>query len=111
MSHDRLATVEAGRRPSYDAVRGSELPQRPAEVDIWHDAVVGSGRQTLVVPADDDLSVVIMRSDGTEPVEAEIRAGTRQPWLDDLALVLFKIGMNLGGAGALGLWAALRPRR
>lgn len=112
VAHAKVVSLEAGRRPSYDVAGGSELPGPPAALDIWYDSVAGPGRQTLVVPPDaGDLAVVVMRPDGTAPVDAEIRTGARLPWLDDLALGLFKIGMNLGAAGALGLWASLRLRR
>jgi hypothetical protein len=76
---------------------GSARPIPPAESGIWVASEQGPGRQTLKWDVEDgDWSVVVMNADGSRGVDADISAGAKLPFLNEL-------GWGLVGSGALAL--------
>jgi len=61
-------------------------------------------------PEDGDWTVVVMNSDGTAPVRADVSAGAEVPILDDVAIGMLVSGFVLMVFSALVLWLAIRRR-
>jgi hypothetical protein len=81
----------------YSDRTGSGRPAPPSRSDIWVASTQGSGRQTLGWDVKDgDWSVVVMNADGSPGVDADISAGAKVPFLDEL-------GWTLVGGGGLAL--------
>jgi hypothetical protein len=82
---------------AYHDLNGSGRPTPPAESDIWVASKQGPGRQTLDWDAKDgDWSVVVMNADGSRGVDADISAGAKVAFLDEL-------GWTLVGTGGVAL--------
>jgi hypothetical protein len=76
---------------------GRGRPAPPAKSDIWVASAQGSGRQTLDWDVEDgDWSVVVMNADGSRGVDADVSAGAKVPFLDEL-------GWSLVGGGGFAL--------
>jgi hypothetical protein len=81
----------------YDDRTGSGRLAPPAGSDIWVASEQGSGPQTLDWDVEDgDWSVVVMNADGSRGVDADISAGAKVPFLDEL-------GWSLVGGGGFAL--------
>jgi hypothetical protein len=82
---------------AYHDLNGSGRPTPPAESDIWVASEQGPGRQKLDWDAKDgDWSVVVMNADGSRGVDADISAGAKVAFLDEL-------GWTLVGTGGVAL--------
>jgi hypothetical protein len=106
VAHTNVTDVEYGPfdgpfEVDYDTRGGSARPAPPAESGIWAASEQGSGHQTLKWDVEDgDWSVVVMNADGSPGVDADISAGAKVPFLDEL-------GWTLVGSGALALAVGL----
>jgi len=83
----------------------------PGTQDIWAASAHGGGTQTLTWDVEDgDWSVVVMNSDGSPRVDAEISAGARIAFLDEAGWISLGTGaLLLLLAGGL-LYVGVRPR-
>ena len=97
---------------SYRPVRGERKPARPAEAGIWAASTHGSGIQSLTWDVEDgDWSIVVMNDDGSPGVYADINAGAKLPFLDELGWTAIGSGTILF-LSALGLVVlSVRPPR
>jgi hypothetical protein len=87
----------------YDehAVAGERKPAPPAEQRIWTASDQGAGTRTLEWDVEDgDWSVVVMNADGSRGVDAEVEAGAKVPFLEE-------IGWTATGTGAILLIGAV----
>jgi hypothetical protein len=106
VAHTKVSDVEYGPFDgpfdvAYNARDGSARPVPPAESSIWAASKQGSGHQTLKWDVEDgDWSVVVMNADGSRGVDADISAGAKVPFLNEL-------GWTLVGGGALALATGL----
>jgi hypothetical protein len=84
----------------------------PAGERFWAASAQGAGAQTLTWDVEDgDWSVVVMNADGSPGVDADVSAGARLGFLDELGWVGIGAGLlALGGAAAL-LYAGVAARR
>jgi hypothetical protein len=55
-----------------------------------------------------DWSVVLLRSDGSPDVAAEVRVGATLPHLHDIGLGLLAVGLVVAAGGAVGMALTLR---
>jgi hypothetical protein len=111
VSHSEVRDVEFDPfHASYKPHAGRIRPAPPAGQDIWAASVTGHGRQTLHWDArDGDWSVVVMNADGSRRVEADVSAGAKFPYLEEIGY-----GALGGGAGLLataGMLSFLGLRR
>jgi hypothetical protein len=82
---------------AYHDLNGRGRPTPPAESDIWVASEQGPGRQTVDWDVKDgDWSVVVMNADGSRGVDADISAGAKVSFLDEL-------GWTLVGTGGVAL--------
>ena len=97
---------------SYRPVPGERKPAHPAEAGIWAASTHGSGIQSLTWDVEDgDWSVVVMNEDGSPGVYADISAGAKLPFLDELGWTAIGSGTILF-LSALGLVVlSVRPPR
>jgi hypothetical protein len=78
---------------AYHDLKGSGRPTPPAKSDIWVASEQGPGRQTLDWDVKDgDWSVVVMNADGSRGVDADISAGAKVPFLQELGWILAGTG-------------------
>ena len=67
--------------------------------------------QTLTwSPEPGDWTLVVMNSDGTTPVDADVAVGATAPAVDDVALVLLVCGLAVSGLAVALLVIGLRHR-
>ena len=70
----------------YERHSGHRHPVSPENAGIWVDSSQGTGKQTINPKLDDgDYSVVVMNADGSLGVDADVSAGAKIPFLDELA--------------------------
>jgi hypothetical protein len=80
---------------SYSSHDGDRRPAPPAERKIWAASTQGTGEQTLDWDVEDGAwSIVVMNADGSSGVEADVSAGAKLPFLNEL-------GWSALGGGAL----------
>jgi hypothetical protein len=104
VEHTKLTDLDSHPfEATYDRQAGRQRPAAPADESFWVDSAQGRGTQTLNWDiADGEWSVVIMNADGSRGVDADVSAGAKAPFLDELGWSL--VG---GGAGLLGIAVAL----
>jgi hypothetical protein len=97
VDHTLVTDVDADPfEASYQRESGSRRPAAPAEQSFWAASTQGRGTQTLDWRVDDgNWSVVVMNADGSRGVAADVSAGAKLPFLDELGW------SALGGGGAL----------
>jgi hypothetical protein len=93
---------------SYDesTVAGDRRPAPPGEQRIWAASVQGAGTQTLEWDVEDgDWSLVVMNADGSRGVDAEVEAGAKVPFLNEIGWTAIGSGavLMLAAAGLLAL--------
>ena len=97
--------------PDTTYVEGSRPTLAPGDETFWVTSAQGSGQQVVTwEPEDGDWTVVVMNSDGTAPVRADVSAGAEVPILDDVAIGMLVSGFVLMVFSALVLWLAIRRR-
>jgi hypothetical protein len=99
VAHTEVSDIDYGGpfTDDFDAAyhdrAGSGRPTPPAESDIWVASEQGAGRQTLDWDVKDgDWSVVVMNADGSREVAADISAGAKVPFLQELGWILVGTG-------------------
>lgn len=97
VDHTLVTDVDADPfEASYQRQSGDRRPAAPAQESFWAASTQGRGTQTLDWRVDDgDWSVVVMNADGSRGVAADVSAGAKMPFLDELGW------SALGGGGAL----------
>ncbi len=101
VGHTLVTDVDADPfEASYQREPGNRRPAVPAEESFWVASTQGRGTQTLDWRVDDgDWSVVVMNADGSRGVAADVTAGAKLPFLDELGW------SAIGGGGALMIGA------
>ncbi|MEO6604387.1 MAG: DUF4389 domain-containing protein [Aeromicrobium sp.] len=100
VARSTLVTVEitnGKNQPTYRETSGSAPRSEPGLQDIWTASSEGVGDQAISFPvASGSWTVVVMRSDGSREVSADVRAGATLPivgWL--VAVLAFSTGFLL----------------
>lgn len=113
VDHTRLTDLDAVPfEASYRRESGDRRPATPARESFWAASTQGRGIQALDWRVKDgDWSVVVMNADGSRGVAADVSAGAKIPFLDELGWT----AIGVGGAlliGALTLTVlGVRPPR
>jgi hypothetical protein len=97
---------------SYSSSAGERRPATPADQAIWAASAQGTGEQTLKWDIEDgDWSIVVMNADGSRGIAADVSAGAKVSFLDELGWSLVGVGTFLVlAAGGLIALAIRRPR-
>jgi hypothetical protein len=114
VGHTRVTDVDAFPfEASYLAEPGSRRPAAPAGKSFWAVSTQGRGTQTLDWRVQDgDWSVVVMNADGSRGIAADVRAGAKLPFLDELGVSALGVGgALLIGAIVLTVLGLRSPRR
>lgn len=98
-AHDEITNIGwAWSSVEYRYHEGGAIPEPPAEQDFWAESEQGAGTQVLEWDvAEGNWTVVVMNSDGSAPVSANVSVGARF----DILLPI-GIGMVVGGFIFLG---------
>jgi hypothetical protein len=103
VAHTSVSDVDSWPfEANYDerAVAGDRRPAPPGRQSIWAASAHGAGPQALEWDVEDgDWSVVVMNADGSAGVDADVTAGAKVPFLEEL-------GWSAVGTGAVLLLAA-----
>jgi hypothetical protein len=97
VDHTLVTDVDADPfEAAYQRESGNRRPAAPTQESFWAASTQGRGTQTLDWRVDDgDWSVVVMNADGSRGVAADVSAGAKMPFLDELGW------SALGGGGTL----------
>jgi hypothetical protein len=97
--------------PTYRQEAGGLPATAPAQADIWVTSAEGPGRQAVTWPArEGDWTVVVMNSDGSRGVYADVAIGATVPAATDLVVGLLVTGLVLLAASVITLVLAVRRR-
>lgn len=98
---------------SYENHAGDRRPSPPGNETFWDKSASGVGEQAIEWNVQDgDWSIVVMNADGSAGVDADVSAGARFPWLDDIGWTALGIAGFMSIGAALLLVAGFRgPRR
>ncbi len=101
VDHSLVTDVDAFPfEASYQRESGERRPAAPAEQSFWAASTEGRGTQTLDWRMDEgEWSVVVMNADGSHSVAADVSAGAKLPFLDELGWIA------IGGGGAMAIGA------
>jgi hypothetical protein len=114
VSHDRVEDFdESSDTVTYDRQEGSATPAPPGDQTFWVAEVttVDSGALTWDVDSG-DWTVVVMNTDGTSGIEADVRVGIKLDWLLPVAIGLIVFGVVLVTGGTLiAVFATRTPRQ
>jgi hypothetical protein len=113
VDHTRVTDVDAlPFEASYRHEPGDRRPAAPAQKSFWVASTQGRGEQTLDWRVDEgDWSVVVMNADGSRGVAADVSAGAKVPFLNELGWSAIGVGgALLIGALALTVLSARPPR-
>jgi Domain of unknown function (DUF4389) len=106
-----VATRFPARRSDFRLHQGSASAAPPTAKQFWVAQAVGSGTQTLSwSPPNGDWRVVVMNTDGSAGVRAELSIGARFPQLLWIALGVLGGGALLLLLGGGGIYTAVRRR-
>jgi hypothetical protein len=113
VSHTTLTDVNSSPfKASYSPHGGKHRPAAPAKQSIWAASAHGKGTQSLNWDIQDgNWSVVVMNADGSRNVQADISAGAKVPWLNELGWTLAGGGTVLLLLAASLLLLGIRPPR
>jgi hypothetical protein len=113
VEHTRVTDIDSDPfEAAYERRAGGEVPARPSREPFWARSVQGRGAQTLTWDAEDgDWSIVVMNADGSPGVDADVSAGAKVPFLDELGWTLVGGGVALLALAVALLSVALRPPR
>jgi hypothetical protein len=113
VNHTRLTDIDAVPfEASYLRESGNRRPAAPAQESFWVVSTQGRGVQALDWRVKDgDWSVVVMNADGSRGVAADVSAGAKIPFLNELGWS----AIGVGGALMIGALALIvlgvRPPR
>ena len=113
VGHTRVTNVDAFPfEASYRRESGKRRPAAPARESFWATSTQGRGTQTLDWRVDEgNWSVVVMNADGSRGVAADVSAGAKAPFLDELGFGAIGVGgALLAGALALIVLGVRSPR-
>ena len=112
-AHETLQEVDfAPFRPTYLTASGDKPPAPPTEETFWTASASGTGTQTLEWDLSAGASsVVLMNADGSQGVDASVRAGAKVNLVGRVARLVTIAGLVLLAVGALLIVLGLRRRR
>ncbi len=94
VSHDEIWELENGDSPLYRNRSGSDDIELPTAQTFWAASSSGIGTQELVWELESGRwTVVIMNSDGSPGVTADVNVGAKVPFIFPLALILLGVGV------------------
>jgi hypothetical protein len=98
-----------GMMPMAEFFGGGPPPVDPAAADFWEASASGPGQQSITwEPADGSWSLVVMNSDGTTPVAANVAVGAEVPVLGTLGNVLIVTGLVVVAFSCVGMLLVVR---
>jgi hypothetical protein len=96
VAHDEISEINDDLEPQYRARTGDTIVAPPVDQNIWAASANGAGTQELVWEASSgNWAVVLMNSDGSPGVSADVNVGARIGFIGPLALILLGIGAVL----------------
>jgi hypothetical protein len=99
----------SGMMPMAEFFGGGPPPFDPAAADFWEASASGPGQQSITwEPADGSWSLVVMNSDGTTPVAANVAVGAEVPVLGTLGNVLIVTGLVVVAFSCVGMLLVVR---
>jgi len=115
VSRARIDDVDvAPFRVRYDYEKGGAPAAEPGSQDFWAAQAEGTGRQALEWELESgEWSVVVMNSDGSDPVAVEASVGVKADWVLPFGIGVLTFGLLslLGGAALLVFGAVALARR
>ncbi|MDH3753809.1 MAG: DUF4389 domain-containing protein [Acidimicrobiia bacterium] len=111
VAHDEIDEID-GRSPDYRRRGGRDEIDPPVGQEFWTATAAGPGDQELLWEAQSGRwAVVLMNTDGSRGVAADVDVGAKSAFVLPLALILLGVGAALtGGAIALIVTATSRHR-
>jgi len=112
-AHETLQEVDfAPFRPTYLTASGDQPPTAPTEETFWTASATGTGTQTLEWDLSSGASsVVLMNADGSQGVNASVRAGAKVDLVGRVARIVTIAGLVFLAIGVLLIVLGLRRRQ
>lgn len=110
VEHDEVVDLRDGRQPVTERRPGSRGPVPPLEMVIWSVSDAGPSTVEVVWPAQSGRwTVVLMNTDGSPGVAADVEVGLRVGFLVPLAIAVLVSGLVVTvGAVVMIVWAVRR---
>jgi hypothetical protein len=106
---EHAVVTEIGREPQYSQRPGDAPESRPAAQPFWAASATGAGEQTLEwEPEDGSWSAVVMNTDGSRGVAADLSIGAELDPLVWIGIALLLGGGLLAAGAALAITAGIR---
>jgi hypothetical protein len=109
VSRDEIEDVTAGGRVRYSTASGTNQATPPAEEDFWVASTSGTGTRTIEWDvAEGEWVVVLMNSDGSAGILADVTVGVRSGVVRAVGVGMLAVGgVQLAVAVAINLAGAL----
>lgn len=113
VNHVQVNDLDAGPFDvTYDPHAGGQPATSPAAQTFWAATDAGTGPRTLTWPiTGGDWAVVVMNTDASAGVQADVTAGAKLPMLRTVAIIAFVAGGLLLLAGITMIVAPITTRR
>ncbi len=109
---EHSVVTDIGKDPDYTDRSGGAPTSPPADQDFWVVSTSGPGEQTLEWKPEDGLwSAVVMNSDGSRGVAAELSIGAELDAAIWVGIVVLVVGALLAALAALAITAGARRGR
>jgi hypothetical protein len=93
VARDEVREIRAGGNVRYSNVQGDELATPPADEGFWVASAVGAGTQIVEWDVDEgEWVVVLMNSDGSAGILADVTAGVRAGVLPIIGVLMLVVG-------------------
>ena len=112
VGHDEVSDLDTGPfSVTYSRHTGGQPGTAPAAQTFWTATDAGAGPRTLTWPVSSgDWTVVMMNTDATAGVQADVTAGATLPIMRNIAIVALVCGVVLLGGGVAMIVAPVATR-
>ena len=109
---EHAVVTEIGEEPRYAERRGGAPEGPPADQPFWAASATGAGERTLEwEPEDGSWNVVVMNTDGSRGVAADLSIGAELDPLPWIGVALLAGGALLAAGAAVAITAGIRRGR
>ena len=111
VAHNRVTGLD-GRAPEYRHIAGRRVVEAPTDQSFWVESAAGTGTRQLTWDLRSGRwAAVIMNSDGSPGVAADVQVGAKAGFILPLALIMLAVGALLTIAAVVLIVTSVRGHR